>query len=643
MGAPQHPHQFGPEVNADNIPQSIRGGAWCVWTAVPKQKDPTKFDKIPNNGFMQLSPYDLASWLTFEQALAVYRQSPDRFNGIGKQILPTDNITVIDIDGVDPAFIQKWTETWPTYWERSPSGAGLRGVSLGRSARDMSKPIELYAGYNARFVTFTGDVVLNNMPLDLTQYINSFIQQHAGTNTMLSEIPDMPEPEDRDSVLQRYQPIQYPVGTDRSEFNFSIAFKMLINGSTPQDVFSLFMASDEVWQMACEHRRRSDDVIQYQAAAEYLWRDVCKAEAAAIEERDKHLTVFQDLSPPTTPQVEQTTPSSAPVQPQQDVTGWLDQFKPSYETMDAIGQEVYLYPDLIIQSHLIIMPAPPESGKTTIAMMLARYMAQQGYKVRYVNADCPAPHAKEYFYRAEAEGFSMLLPDFVDGGSMARVVEGLRWTAGQTADLSNEVFIFDTMKKMTDVISKREAKDLLVTLRALTAKGATVVCLAHTNKYRVDGEHMFEGTGDIKSDCDDLIYLEALPDDSHGRRNRTITVSTRLDKFRGVADQISFHIDKDRVVTQLREYVDVSSQVEANMNRGQDDFVIEAIQAELSQIDTLVQQDLITRVQPNAGCGRDRLVGVLNRYAGMMWYRQRQAEHHNRIVYSATPFEEVES
>ena len=49
---------------------------------------------------------------------------------------------------------------------------------------------------------------------------------------------------------------------------------------------------------------------------------------------------------------------------------------------------------------------------------------------------------------------------------------------------SGQVFIFDTLKKMTDVINKRAAKDLLATLRGLSTKGMTIILLAHTNKYK---------------------------------------------------------------------------------------------------------------------------------------------------------------
>lgn len=230
----------------------------------------------------------------------------------------------------------------------------------------------------------------------------------------------------------------------------------------------------------------------------------------------------------------------------------------------------------------------------------------------------------------------MRLPDYAQGGSMDKVVEGLRWTAAQpNVDLSNRVLIFDTLKKMTDVIQKKEAKQLFTTLRALTAKGATVVCLAHTNKYKVEGEHIFEGTGDIKSDCDDLVYLESLPDDSSGRRNRTITVSTRLDKFRGIAEQVSFFIDQHRNVTQLPEFVDVSAQVEANMHRGDDEPLIEAVMAELTNMNGvgIIQNDLVRRVRENEGVGRDRIVNILNRYAGILWVKERQVEQNNRVIY----------
>jgi hypothetical protein len=152
-------------------------------------------------------------------------------------------------------------------------------------------------------------------------------------------------------------------------------------------------------------------------------------------------------------------------------------------------------------------------------------------------------------------GVTLLLPDMKLGKSMDNVVEELQTLNSRTANLDKVVFIFDTLKKMTDVISKHKSKDLYKLFRSLSGKGATIILLAHTNKYDdEDGNPVFEGTGDLRADVDELIYLIPVknPDGS-------LTVSTKPDKVRGEFKPITFDISKDRKVTQRDKYIDTQS------------------------------------------------------------------------------------
>jgi hypothetical protein len=97
-------------------------------------------------------------------------------------------------------------------------------------------------------------------------------------------------------------------------------------------------------------------------------------------------------------------------------------------------------------------------------------------------------------------------------------------------------------------------------LRSLTGKGATIVALGHTNKYKdSDGKPIYEGTGDIRSDADELIYLIPQKHD-----DKSMTVSTEPDKVRGTFEPITFNISPNRQVTRASHYVDTAAQRKAH-------------------------------------------------------------------------------
>ena len=82
------------------------------------------------------------------------------------------------------------------------------------------------------------------------------------------------------------------------------------------------------------------------------------------------------------------------------------------------------------------------------------------------------------------------------------------------ADLSDTTFVIDTLKKITNVINKQSASTALKMLRALTGRGATVILLGHCNKYKDEHKYpVYEGTGDVRSDVDELALLHGMTRD----------------------------------------------------------------------------------------------------------------------------------
>ena len=308
---------------------------------------------------------------------------------------------------------------------------------------------------------------------------------------------------------------------------------------------------------------------------------------------------------------------------------WTEEFKVTQEEAEAFADPNFIIAGLIVQGQLHIIAAEPNGGKTTVFFYLAGEMVAKGFRVVYVHADVSAGDSKEFVEKAEKEGISLLLPDMKVGKSMADIVAKLENQNKTASDLSGVVFIFDTLKKMADLINKSATKRIMSTLRGLTAKGATVICLAHTNKYPdKNGRPVFEGTGDVRSDADNLIYL--IPD-KHS--DGSMTVSVEPDKQRAALEKMSFKISPEREVTRLDEYQDIVGRKQAQNQKEKDQSVIEkvtvAIRAGKSK-----QSDIIKDCKANDLSERQSR-NVLKRYAkgqAKLWNVRRGAEN-NSLLY----------
>lgn len=308
----------------------------------------------------------------------------------------------------------------------------------------------------------------------------------------------------------------------------------------------------------------------------------------------------------------------APQKP--DPLTWIDTFTISDEEAALISDPEYIIQKLIICGHLIAIAAKPNGGKTTIFLKLSGDMVKAGYRVIYVNADIAGGDAKAFRDKAMHYGVTALFPDMKPGFSMQNVVEQLKITNQQDVDLSATVWVFDTLKKMADVINKRSLKSLLTLLRGLTAKGATIILLAHTNKYDgPDGKPVFEGTGDLRSDVDELIYL--IP---QKELDGSMTVSVVPDKTRGQIEKMTFRITPERDVIRLHEFIDIAEtkRINARLEVDQDtiDRIVEAIQD-----GKFKQCDIIEHCRQH-GISRQKAMGCLKRYStgeAQQWKAQR--------------------
>ena len=307
-----------------------------------------------------------------------------------------------------------------------------------------------------------------------------------------------------------------------------------------------------------------------------------------------------------------------------DPLGEFMEFVVTDEELSEISSPNWVYPGLVSQGQLTVIVAVPNGGKTTIMHALSGEMVEKGFRVLYVNADISAVDAKDFITRSKQMGVEPLTPDLKIGGSMDAVVEKLRKLVSQPIDLSKVVFIFDTLKKMGNLINKASTKDLFKLLRQLTSRGATVVCLGHANKYPdQDGKPVYEGTGDVRSDCDNLIYF--IPD-KHA--DGSMTVSVVPDKTRAALECMTFSISPDRKVTRTDEYVDVIKDKEKREQRQKDEHVIEIITGGM-QGGSSKQSDLIECCR-NHGISDRKSRDCLKRYSRMdnqIWQYEKGAQY----------------
>lgn len=302
---------------------------------------------------------------------------------------------------------------------------------------------------------------------------------------------------------------------------------------------------------------------------------------------------------------------------------WIGAFVLTAEEEKMLTDAKWIYPNLIIQGHVIAIPARPNGGKTTLLTHIAGEIAND-YRVIYVNADVSGSDAKPMNDHAKAHGYTLLLPDMKAGLSMDDVVSQLERMNEASADYSDTVFIFDTLKKMADMINKSSLKKVLATLRGLSAKGMTIVLLAHTNKYDgPDGRPVFEGTADLRADVDELIYLIPLknPDGS-------MTISTDPDKVRGSFQPITFTVTPERQVIPCNEYVNVAELNRAANALENDATIIEAITEALAS-KKAKQAEIIAFCHERYGFSRRQVEPVLIRYSkpqNRKWKREKGIE-----------------
>lgn len=200
----------------------------------------------------------------------------------------------------------------------------------------------------------------------------------------------------------------------------------------------------------------------------------------------------------------------------------------------SIESAEILHPIGIVKNHLQVWPAAGNGGKTTTHFAIAKQLALAGMDVIYINADISPADVGYYYDQVESiHNFQLVVPDMKASLQIANDV--LRLLASADENLSNTIIYLDTFKKFVSMMDKTAIADFNSTLRQIQAKGATITCLSHTNK----DDETYEGTGDIRNDADELIFMHNVK-----IADNKMLISTEPDKVRSKIEPASFEVTR---------------------------------------------------------------------------------------------------
>lgn len=530
------------------IPQELKDiTRWLVWKSVNDPKT-RKTKKIPVNAAgYPVSGKDPSNWMTYEQAIALSKN-------IGFQFSDKDFICGIDLDhcvDLHTGEIAEWASdivfSFGTYSETSPSGTGLHiickaeidhtGVNQGN--------LEMYS--KDRFFTFTGSKFDGDSIEDCTEEYKKLLAEHQ----------EKKKPEEAQEIT--------PVDMDKSEWtredknlfakiaasNQGQAFQQLFAGKTTSyrsPSHADFALCSILVSWTEEDSKQIDRIFR----ASGLYRDKWDSKRGnstygAITIGKAIAYCKRDYQEPATSLQNNSKNSKPTINPAELLGG----YEVSNEYVNGLGKERFIYDNLLIQQHVVTIISMSGSGKTTFFYFaVAPALAKKGLTVWYIDADSPASDHKKMKEAANKNGFKFLNPDANRGTSAEKLIAALKKIADAHQDMTDNVLIFDTLKKFADLMSKGSMKEFYKLARKLANLGATLVLLGHANKYRdKDGNLVFEGVGDVRSDSDELIQLESSKNSSGGIDVTTVVDSDKGAKVRGIFKPFSFNISTSREIT----------------------------------------------------------------------------------------------
>lgn len=174
-------------------------------------------------------------------------------------------------------------------------------------------------------------------------------------------------------------------------------------------------------------------------------------------------------------------------------------------------QQVPLLGNLVLFGQTTVWYGAPNTGKTLLALsLLLRAIGDrriEGSNVFYVNADDSASGMAQKATILDDVGAHTLAPGYKDF-SLSSLAPAMSEMAEQD-QAKGSFIIIDTLKKVADLMSKKDCAEFGKVARTFSMKGGTLLGLAHTNKNRsATGKLIYAGTSDILEDFDCAYLIE---------------------------------------------------------------------------------------------------------------------------------------
>lgn len=282
-----------------------------------------------------------------------------------------------------------------------------------------------------------------------------------------------------------------------------------------------------------------------------------------------------------------------------------------------------LYKGISVENQLTVIVAPPNAGKSAIMFYkVSPDLAKSGKKVLYIDVDSATSDRSLMFNFAKKHQFSFINPDAKKGKSISLLIDKLETLSQGDNDLREYVFIIDTLKKFNDMMSKSETKKTFTLFKGLVAQGATVIVMAHSNKFADKDENwIYEGTNDIVSEPDALIYLYF----KKNKKNKNVILTSYPFKERTEIGQATFKIkggkrdstNLNSLVKLKKKIIDVKMLGKIYKEPKQKSQTVDTIKAEIKK--HLNKKDWLSRIgltkKTEGSISRNKLWAFLNEFS----------------------------
>lgn len=378
---------WGLPVQADHIPAALKiQPRWIVWKAEWLETK-QKWNKVPRQpGNPDYNLIAGSAWATFDTAFAAYRNG-HALSGVGFKMdgidddLLFDPLVAIDLDkciedGAIADWAQQIVDALPTYWERSPSGEGLRGFCYGTidSEINIRDPgIEMYNGTSGRFLTVTGSRVpgttqdIQAVDASALRALHARYAKNSTEEPTLADRPPRPELLKVDEIPKMASFLLSGNPTsDRasaSEALFSDLRLLARHGFNAQLIYSTAAISDIAHNTARAHRPRRGEEQQIEASLDFLWRESHKAHRQVEADTAAVFESFEVIDAP------------APANPPKAIPPWRELFQDLTAFAADLTPVRFVWEPVIQAGYIYALSGHSNAGKTALALAISEAVA----------------------------------------------------------------------------------------------------------------------------------------------------------------------------------------------------------------------------------------------------------------------------